>query len=374
MIGQPEGPASCGSCGVHSCDFNAEAILCRIPLSQEAWILDEVWPEFDTYLAQRNAVSALGFVPWSGLPQFFSSYRWSSLAERKVTAAPGLTLRRSLAMRSSRVNGGKRQAILERFDRLYASAYAKKLPYPVGRLIIWQNFLPFLFQDKTLGGREFEILMWRAPRHVLEASLDLAAKYYPEASTLRDFRSMPGLADAEQKAFERATRIITPHQDLAKLYPEKTYVLPWTWPSPLTRQTKAAKIGFLGPTVARRGAFVVRAAIQKLGVPLVVLGRNLEHPDFWNGLRIEERPLEPRCLDDISLLLSPTITDFKPRRLMQALRNGITVISTTACGLPPVQGLHFTDPFDADALAQKIAILSSTPPSFTPLDKPAPAG
>ena len=347
-------PASCGSCGIHSCDFNAEASLCRVPLTGEAWLLDEMWPEFDAYLGQKKVTDALGFVPWHNSLLPLRSYHWPALANLRIAAAPDVTLRRSLAMRSSRMSGGRRQAIQEKFDRLHASAFAKKLPYNVGRLVIWQNFLPFLLRDKILGGREYEILTWRAPRHVLQQTLDLAASHYPESSTLRDFRSDPGLAEAERQAFARATRIVTPHHELARLYPDKTLLLDWAWPAPNTNLSKGVKIAFLGPTVGRRGAYVMRAAMQKLGGALVVLGRNLEQPDFWNGLDIEERALGPECLRDVGLLLSPSITDFKPRFLMRALRSGIPVISTQACGLPPAEGLHFTDPFDAVALAQKI--------------------
>jgi hypothetical protein len=347
-------PASCGSCGIHACELNAEATLCRVPLTGEAWLLDEVWPEFDAYLGQRNVADAHVFVPWKNARVPVGAYRWPSAAKKPLVAEPIIMLRRSLAMRGSRLSGGRRQAILENFDHQYALAIARKIPYNIGRLVVWQNFLPFLFQEKTLGGREYDVLLWRAPRHLLQETLDRAAQRYPESATLRDFRSDSALADAERNALDRAQRIITPHRELAKLYPGKTMLLDWSWPSPIQPNPGGNRIAFLGPTVGRRGAYLVRTAMQKLARPLLVLGRNVERPDFWNGIDIEERPLGPDSLRDVALLVSPAITDFKPRLLMRALRSGISVITTKACGLLETENLHFTDPYDADSLAALI--------------------
>jgi glycosyltransferase involved in cell wall biosynthesis len=352
-------PESCGSCGIHACEFNAEATLCRVPLTGEAWLLDEVWPEFDAYLSRRDAADAHVFTPWKSARPPLPAYRWSCAAKKTVMAAPDITLRRSLAMRGSRLSGGRRQKILEHFDRRYAAAFARGIPYNISRLVVWQNFLPFLFQDKTLGGREYDVLLWRAPRQVLEETLDRAAGHYPDSSTLRDFRSAPDLVEAERCALDRARRIITPHRELAKLYPGKTTLLDWARPSPADKNPMGGRIAFLGPTVARRGAYLVRTAMQKLGHPLLVLGRNVERPDFWDGVEIEERALGPDCLRDVALLISPSITDFKPRLLLRALSSGIPVVATPACGLPEMENLHFVDPFDADGLAGTIEDLIS---------------
>jgi hypothetical protein len=347
-------PASCGSCGIHACDFNAEATLCRVPLGEEAWLLDETWPEFDAYLGQRSAHDALLFAAWKNKHLRPSAYRWSCMGDRRATAPNLLSVRRSLAMRGSRWSGGRRQAILENFDERYAAYFARRIPYNVVRFVVWQNFLPFLQQQKTLGGREYEILLWRAPRHVLQQTLDLAAQHYPESATLRDFRSDPAHAENERVACENARRVVTPHRELAKLYADKSVTLDWSIPPIVEEKARGTRVAFLGPTIGRRGAYVVRAAVQKLGLSLLVLGRNLEHPDFWRGTDVEERPIGPDCLHDVGLLLSPAITDFKPRLILRALANGIRIIATPACGLPETTGLTLTDPFDADALAAKI--------------------
>ena len=347
-------PASCGSCGIHSCELNAETKLCRVPLAQEAWFVDEVWPEFDAYLSRRDASRARLFAPWKDFLLPIDSYRWNCASRLPVVAARILTLRRSLAMRSGRLRGGKRQAILENFDRQYAAAFSRRISYNTGQLVVWQNFLPFLAHDKTLGGREYDVLLWRAPRHILEKTLDLAAKHYPQSPTLGDFRSAPDLAEAEWKALERARQIVTPHRQLAELYPHKTVVLDWVWPSTTEARVPGTRIAFGGPTVARRGAYLVRSAMKRLGLPLLVLGRNVEQDDFWESVDTEERALGPDCLDEVGLLISPALTDFKPRLLMRALRSGIRVIATKACGLPEMENLHFVDPFDENELVEVI--------------------
>ena len=117
----------------------------------------------------------------------------------------------------------------------------------------------------------------------------------------------------------------------------------------------------LVPYVGRRGAYLVRAAMRQLGMPLVVIGRNLEHPDFWRGIDIEGRAFGPDCLGGIGLLLAPALAEFKPRLILAALARGIAVIATEGCGLPPQPGLFFVSAFDNAELARAIAAVTPAP-------------
>ena len=347
-------PASCASCGLHQCHHNVEKAFTRIAMDRQAWLLDEKWPEFNDYLLGRGDADPLVLLPWSSKLVRQENYAWKLPECARTNAAPFLTLQRSRAMRGLKPQGARRQQVLEGFDRRFAAAYARRVPYNVTRLVVWQNFLPFLHMDKTLGGREYEALVWRAPRHVLHEKLTEAQRHYPESPTLRDFRSSPLVLEAERRAFEGAEKIITPHRQLAELYPDKTQLLEWVWPKSPGAKAGGRKIGFLGPTVGRRGAYVVREAMKKLKHPLVTIGKNLEDEKFWDGMKIDSRLFSPQWVDDIGLLLAPVVTEYKPRLLMQALQRGVTVIATVACGLPPAENLHLVDPYDADALAGKI--------------------
>jgi hypothetical protein len=349
-------PASCDSCGVSECPLHLKEGFAELSSPGQGWFLDEKWEEFDIYLQGSQAVDPMVFIPWRSSMFPKAAYAWSLPPSAEAFATPVLTLRRSLAMRRLTPQG-RRQQLLEIFDRKYAAAYAKQLPYQVARLVVWQNFLPFLYLDKTLGGREYDALLWRSPRHFLQATLTEAQLRYPESQTLRDFRSSPAIVDAERAALEGAKRIVTPHQQLGRLYPDKTILLKWSWPRKPAVKQSGSRIAFLGPTIGRRGAYVSRAALRRLARPFVAIGRNLEAEDFWRGLPMEERSFGPTCLDEIGLLLAPALTEFKPRLIMQALQRGIIVIATEGCGLPPMENLHLVDPFDDEALARKIEIL-----------------
>ncbi len=342
-------PGSCGSCGIHRCHLNVEARYAGIALDRTAWLLDERWPEFDAWLGAENGCSSDVLLPRRG-----GAYDWRLPGASRPRSFPWLALQRSLAFRRLGAQGAKRQQVLEDFDQRFAAAYGARLSPTVTHLVVWQNLLPFLYLDKTLGGRTYDVLLWRAPRHELHRTLAEAQAHYPQSPTLNDFRSSPRVLEAEQKALQGARKIITPHAQLARLFPEKTTREEWISP-PATPRSSGGRIAFLGPTLGRRGAYVVREAMRQLGLPFVVLGRNLEEPSFWQGMKVDERPLGPNAFEEIGLLIAPAITEFKPRNLLKALAQGIPVIATESCGLPPQPGLHFVDAFDADALARKIA-------------------
>ena len=350
-------PASCASCGLHQCYQNVEKSLAGIPLDRQAWLLDETWAEFNAYLTHSTATNPLILLPWRGKLVQPAGYAWRLPECARISAMPFLTLRRALAMRRLSPQGARRQQVLEDFDRRYAAAYGARLPYNVHRLVVWQNLLPFLHLDQTLGGREYDVLLWRAPRHVLHDRLDEAQARYPESRTLPDYRSSPILVEAERRALEGARLIVTAHRQLARLYPDKTHVLDWNWPGLQVTGGGGKQICFLGPTVGRRGAYAVREAMRKLNLPFAVLGKNLEDENFWNAMKVVLRPFGPNCLDGIGLLLAPALTEYKPRLLIQALQGGIKVIATEACGLPAMENLHWVDPYDSDALAEKIEAL-----------------
>jgi hypothetical protein len=350
-------PASCASCGLHQCHFNVERSLDHVALDRQAWLLDEVWPEFNAHLLQSGEGSPLAFLPWGGRLPRRAAYAWQLPDCARSHITPLLSLRRSWAMRHLKPQGARRQQVLEDFDRHYARVYGDRLPPTVTRLVVWQNFLPFLHMDKTLGGRNYEVLLWRAPRHVLHGILAEASLRYPESETLKDFRSCPATVEAERRALEEAAQIVTPHTQLARLYPHKTKLLDWSKPVNRAGKLAGKKIGFPGPTVGRRGSYVMREAMKKLQMSFVALGRNLERETFWDGTRVEERLFAPDWLDDLGLVVAPALTEYKPRLILQALARGIPVIATPACGLPPQENLHFVDPFDENALAEKIEVL-----------------
>ncbi len=143
---------------------------------------------------------------------------------------PGLSARRQsllvTAMRSYRsrklaAQGRARQLnLLAMYERL-AESYAKRLGYEMLHVVVQQNLLPYLWKNGHLGGRTFDVLMTALPMAELQKRLDAAARLHPESTTLGDFRADEDLLRAETEALKHARSIITPHTDIARLFPKR---------------------------------------------------------------------------------------------------------------------------------------------------------
>ena len=266
------------------------------------------------------------------------------------------------------MQGAARQrAQLAHSERL-AKSYSALLEYDMTALTVSQNLLPFLWRDGYLGGRTFDVLMTAMPLAALHERLDAAFALHPESKTLADFRAAEWLVRAESEALQHARRIITPHTGIAALYMEKAMLLDWAIPpkakegAPKRSPTRVAKIAFPAPTVGRKGAYELRAAVQGLGVQLITVGAQLEGADFWRGVSIEHRDGVEDWLDGVSVVVLPAFVENKPRRLLEAVACGIPVIASTACGLENIKEVVNVPTADVGTLREEIkrAVSSAT--------------
>jgi Glycosyl transferases group 1 len=221
-----------------------------------------------------------------------------------------------------------------------------------------QTYLPWLWQQGTLGGRSFDVLMTRLPLGVLQMQLDAAARAYPHSPTLGDFRADPALIAAETAALKAARKIITPHRAIAQLFPDKAVQLDWQFPKLTILPTAGEQILFPAATLGRKGAYELRQAAKALGLKqLTVLGRNFEGEQFWSALTPDLAiiPASPERLAGVGLVVLPAHVEHQPRLLLRALAAQIPVIATPACGLGEQQGLITVPTGDAEALAEAIA-------------------
>ena len=177
--------------------------------------------------------------------------------------------------------------------------------------------------------------MTRLSVHELQTRLDQALTAHPDRATLGDFRAPQALADAEAEALAYASRIVTPHAEIARLFSGKAAKLLWKLPlvpavdrSPLPR-----RIAFPGPTIARKGAYALRDAARALDLEIVLLGGELEGPDFWRGIRTLKPKAGSHWLDGVAAVVQPAIVEERPRYLLMARAAGVPVIATDACGL-----------------------------------------
>lgn len=352
---------SCATCGEISCFRHEHHVSAAREAGHTAFLVDENWPEFQEYVtASRQADDVLG-LPLNGERWRILRYSWPTAGFTRVGVATLPALRRSLAIRRAPAQGAARRLAELRGAEQIARRLAKSLSPDVTRVCVAQSLLPYLWRDGHLGGRQVEVLMTRLPTRELQARLDRALAAHPERATLGDFRAAASLAEAEAEALAYASRVITPHAEIARLFSDKALRLPWKLPA--VRAGRAApqphRIAFPGPTIARKGAYALREAARVLGLEIVLLGSDLEGQDFWDGIAISKPQADADWRDGIAAVVQPAIVEERPRHLLTALAAGIPVIASDACGLAGQAGVTSVAADDPAAL---IAALSSILP------------
>jgi hypothetical protein len=353
--GAPSQAQSCGSCNETSCFRHEKRDECARPAgSRAAFLVDENWPEFRSYVsATRTKDDVLG-MPLDGARFRMARYRWATDGFDRVGSAPVATLRRALAIRGKAQGPARRMAEIEGAQKI-ALRLSGLLGPEVEHAVIAQSLLPFVWRNGDLGGRDVTVLMTRLPMTALQARLDAAFARHPECATLGDFRAPAWLVRAEREALAYASRIVTPHAEIAAMYPGKAELLPWAMPksAPLVRSADVVKrIAFPGPTIARKGAYELREAAKQLGLEVVLLGSDLEGASFWDG--VETRRAGENWLSEVAAVVQPAIAEERPRHLMSALAAGVPVIATAACGLGTRDGITMIPAGDVVALTSAL--------------------
>ncbi len=325
-------PASCATCGNADCRLSFVSRDIAPVAERTAFVLDEMWPELrDHVVRMARADDQVLFPGWFGrtLPR----YGWGG----GRTAGGLATARRHLVMRQvARAAGAVRQPAYIEADRRLAAALAGRIDYRARHIVVSQTLLPWLWRDGVLGGRSFDVLMTRYPLRDLQMRLDAVAMRYPQSPTIADFRAPQALVADEAEALAAARRLVTPHHHIAESFGERAVWLDWHRPAVRPRRAGEG-VAFLGPAIARQGAYEVRDMAAGLKTPLIVFGADLEGGDFWGDMNVERRTMGPGWLDDIGVLLHPAAVTHAPRRLIEAAAQGVTIYADPTCGLAPGQ-------------------------------------
>ena len=351
-------PQSCVTCHVHDCFRHAGHKADGF--GRSAYLVDEYYPEFNSYVLGARREQDLLAIPLDGKRFGKGNYAWSTQGFRHVRQSRVVTLFRAYRSRKLAAQGAARQRALLAYSERLAGSYAALLEYDVTCVTVSQNLLPFLWRGGHLGGRTFDVLMTAVPLARLHERLDAAFALHPESTTLADFRAPEWLVRAESEALQQARRIITPHSEIASLYREKATLLDWARPSRANRTppkgaaTRRARIAFPAPTSGRKGAYELRAAVRGLGVQLVTVGAQLEGADFWRGTPIEHRAGGEDWLEGVDAVVLPAFVEHRPSRLLEALACGTPVIASTACGLEHTREVITVPVGDVEALREEI--------------------
>lgn len=362
VLGQA--PRSCVTCGEGEC-FRQRDGAGDAPFGRAAHLVDEWWPELDRYLAGVRAPGDLLAVPLDGRRWNRPNYAWTVAGAGRVYQARRVALERAWRSRRLAAQGAARQRALAAMAEKLARACVSALAYDVTHVVVAQGLLPYLWRDGHLDGRTFDVLMTQLPLAALHERLDLAARLHPGSPTLGDYRADPALVRAEAQALAAARSIVTPHAEVASLFPARAVPLAWERPSapavPRPPRAGAPRIVFPGPTAGRKGAYELRDAMAEVEAELVPLGSALEGPGFWNGVRTALVTGHP--LDGADLVVLPAFVEHRPRRLLEAVAREIPVIATAACGLAPGEGVVLVPMGNADALRAAIVAALEAPPA-----------
>ena len=350
---------SCATCADTTCHRHerAPAIAAR---GRTAYLLDENWPEYRGYLRRAHRRDDVLGIPLDGSRWRLPRYSWDTAGFAHVGSAPLQTLSRAFTTRRLQAQGPARLMAQLAGAQALAGRLARLLDADVSDVCVAQSLLPWLWQDGLLGGRGFRVLMTRMPMKALQQRLDNAARAHPERSSLADFRAPAWLVEAEAQALDAADVIITPHEEIARLFPGKVLRLDWHAPAMPTKPSEPLprRIAFPGPTIARKGAYELREALDGLDVELLALGSDLEGEGFWRNLTVAQRPADGAdWLGQVVAMVQPALVEDQPRPLLRALRAGIPVVATRECGIAPRPGLTLVPAGDPAALRQALAHL-----------------
>lgn len=347
----------CFSCGNFDCFKHPDRTSIKQEKAITTFILDDKWNEFDDYIKTVSTDNDFFIVPL--LKNNFiktNRYNWTIKNPSNVRSTPFAAVQRAMALRIFSKSKSNIFSLMLRLDKNVAKAISKQIPIESTHLVIAQNLLPFLWEEGALGGRTFDVIMNRLPMEKLHQRLDFAHSKFPDSKTLNDFRAPQALIDLENSALTKSRLIITPHQEIADIFINKSYKLEWTLPKvEVKKNTKGNKILFPASALGRKGAYEIKQLAKELNLCVVMTGQSLEDENFWEGITSEIAGNNP--FDNVSLVVYPTYVEHQPRMLLKALAAGLPVITTTACGLSPSENLTIIPVGDYETLKQKCTAL-----------------
>lgn len=329
-------PRSCASCDMTSCALHiGHGALVGSVNGRTSWLLDDAWPEYASYLARIAAPDDQILAPGLFGAARIARYEWLHTATRH--AATLATARRHWSMRRvAAAAGSVRQRAYAMSDKRLSIALAKAVDYRSEHLVVAQAWLPWLDRLGLLGGRSFDVLMSRYPLGDIHERLDAAARDYggPPDPSIADFRAPDDLVEAEQRLLGQARQIVSPHHDICVQFGDRAVRLAWHLPAK-SFPKPGQRTAFIGTTLPRDRPDLAALWAAGNNRSLVLFGSASPRHPVWKNVQVEHRPWTSAWLDDIGSIVHPAIMTAQPRRLLQALANGVTIHATSTCGLPP---------------------------------------
>lgn len=344
----------CYSCGNTTCFKHPGKITAlNIPRRTTAFILDEKWPEFEQYIDSVTKQGDFFITPFSPSSRFkIARYLWKT--ENRQYNFAFIALRRALALRMTAAKKKNIPSVYQEYDERIVQYIKRAIPVECTHIVITQNLLPFAWDRGLLGGRTFDVLMTRLPMEILQRKLDIAHSIHPGSKTLNDFRAEASLVEMENTALTHASHIITPHQEIASIFNNKSIKLDWYLPKVSGMHYSGDKVLFPASALARKGAYEMRQLAQELSLKVVIISNAIEMNGFWQDANVNI--VEGDVFKDIALVVLPSYIEHQPRLILKALANHIPVIATDVCGIPESDNLTIIPVGDYNVL--KAAVIN----------------
>lgn len=359
---------TCGETGCHRHDLPATAAA-RQTDEPITYLVDAVTPEFATLIGCQAKKQDLILAPLDGHRFKLARYQLPS-SEAKAQFATTQALLRAIKLRGNHPPPISRKIMLEESQRI-AFALAKKIPFNSHHLVIDIKLLNGLNETDEFGnlletgllfGRTFSVFLSRMPMELTQILLDQASQELPEAKALADFRVPSRVSRQESHALSFATELITTSPYLAEHYTQagnqNISLINYILPHQATLRTESQEMPYLyfpGPTAARKGAHAVRKVAKTTGLPVSIAGKNLDSADFWQGITTLDSQIYTR--HNSVAVLAPSALEDRPSQLLQALVDGVPIITTAMAGLPLADNVYVVEFNNIDQMVNAIELI-----------------
>ncbi|TGK35101.1 hypothetical protein EHQ12_16010 [Leptospira gomenensis] len=340
----------CYSCGKIACSRHGWNN--RPTVEFTAWILDEVWPEFDEYVRTRWKPNDSVIVPMKNGNRWKTNrFDWSVRSASNVSSVFFPSLWRIFKLRYLTAATTNRFRLTLELDRIVAQAAARRIPFEASHLVVSQTLLPVLWEAGVFAGRTFDVLMTRLPFYLLHERLNQAHTNHPQSETLNDFRASEHWIQSETQALAAARNLITPHAEIANRFSGQSILLEWFRPEVPVLKRMGTGILFPGSALGRKGAYEMKRLAEENDLSIFVLGNAVEREGFWENVTAD--PFR-NSWEEIGLVVYPTYVEHQPRQLLKAISLGIPVITTTASGLTTQKNVTVLPVGDYESLKREV--------------------
>ncbi|CAG5083201.1 VanW family protein [Parvicella tangerina] len=318
----------CHSCGNKTC---IKSIFKQQPTHSRAFIIESDRPEWIKFVGdQMNANDYL--IDLTGKSLFSNHSRNIKLNNQPLLDKVVARLQKKSDIFKEKMSQ----------DLKLAKRIQKILPIEVTHITVSQDLALHFQELGVFGGRTFQILMTRLPLQQLHKRLDYAFQIHPYSPTLTNYRASDLLVELEQKILLNAHKLITTHQEIAKLHQKKTVLIDFEQSLGVSNSlVNTNRLNVLLPhsALARKGIYEVLKLQREHSFHLIIGGKSVDQNGMLDHIDYSHFDGD---FSKVDLIISPTYVEHYPKLILEGLAAGIPAIVSEAVGLSKVSHQEIT--------------------------------